>query len=148
MFQIRLAQPKDCKAIFDLVFELAVFEKGADKVVNSPEQLLADGFGERPLFICLVAEQDDKVIGISLCYIRYSTWIGKCLYLEDLLVTEHERKKGFGKMLLDATIEYGRSNGFKRINWQVLDWNEPAIEFYKRSGAEIDSEWLNAWIDL
>ncbi len=148
MFSIRPARPEDCQAIYGLIKELALFERAPEKVTNTPQGLLKDGFGEMPLFICFVAELQGEVVGISFCYTRYSTWIGKVLYLEDLLVTEAHRKKGIGSQLFAYTKQYAAENGFKRVTWQVLDWNTPAIDFYKREGAELDPEWVNAWVDL
>lgn len=146
--KIRAAAPADCQAIYNLICELAAFERAADKVTNSPSELLKDGFGEFPLFVCFVAEMDNEIVGMSFCYTRYSTWIGKVLYLEDLVVTEKERNRGIGLQLFQYTIEYAKRNHFKRVCWQVLDWNEPAIAFYKKTGASFDDEWLNVLIDL
>ncbi len=148
MIHIEKAKPTDVKAIFKLIYELAIFEKAPEKVSNSPKQLLKDGFGEHPLFICFTAKIDTEIVGISLCYNRYSTWVGKCLYLEDLIVTEKQRGKGIGKALLEYTIIYAKENDYKRVNWQVLDWNTSALEFYKTFNAQLDSEWVNAWVDL
>lgn len=147
MFKIRDARPEDCPAIYELISELALFERAPEKVTNTPENLLRDGFGEQPLYICFVAETDAEVVGISFCYIRYSTWVGKVLYLEDLLVTERHRGKGIGTALFEHTRNYAANNGFKRVAWQVLDWNTPAIDFYRKAGAELDAEWVNAWVE-
>lgn len=147
MFKIRNARPEDCSAIFELIAELALFERAPEKVTNTPESLLKDGFGEYPLYVCFVAESEGTVVGMSFCYIRYSTWVGKVLYLEDLLVTESQRGKGIGTALFQHTRDYAAANGFKRVAWQVLDWNIPAIEFYKKAGAELDAEWVNAWVE-
>ncbi|MES2618555.1 MAG: GNAT family N-acetyltransferase [Bacteroidota bacterium] len=148
MVNIREATVADCNAIFDLITELAIFEKAPEMVINTPEQLRLDGFGPNPLYICFVAESDDTIVGMSFCYIRYSTWVGRVLYLEDLIVTESKRHLGIGSALLEHTIQYGKANNFKRVSWQVLDWNTPAIEFYKKYNAGFDPEWLNAWITL
>ncbi len=148
MVTIREAIVADCNAIFDLITELAIFEKAPEMVTNTPEQLQKDGFGPNPLYICFVAESDGAIVGMSFCYIRYSTWIGRVLYLEDLIVTESKRQLGIGSALLEHTIQYGKANNFKRVSWQVLDWNTPAIEFYKKYNAGFDPEWLNAWITL
>ncbi len=143
MFEIRKAIPEDCPTIYQFILELARFEKAEEKVLNSPEQLRKDGFGENPLYECLIAEVDGKAVGISLYYFRYSTWKGKVLFLEDLIVTESERGKSYGKKLLDATIEKAKELNCKGIRWQVLNWNIPAIEFYKKYDMEFDEEWID-----
>jgi len=148
MLSIREALPTDCQAIHQLIMELAIYEKAPEKMVNTPENLLKDGFGPSPLYTCFVAEFDGAIVGISFCYTRYSTWIGKVLYLEDLIVTESHRRKGIGKQLFDYTRQYAKQNNFVRMSWQVLDWNTPAIEFYKQWQVGLDAEWLNAWIDI
>lgn len=148
MLSIREAISTDCKAIFDLITELAIFEKAPEMVSNTPEQLLKDGFGPNPLYTCFIAEYNGEIVGMSFCYTRYSTWIGKVLYLEDLIVTESKRHLGIGSALLEHTIQYGKANNFNRVSWQVLDWNTQAIEFYKKYNAGFDPEWLNAWINL
>lgn len=148
MIHIEKATPNDVEAIFKLIYELAIYEKAPEKVSNSPEQLLKDGFGEHPLFVCFVAKINNEIVGISFCYTRYSTWIGKCLYLEDLIVTEKQRGNGLGKALLEHTLNYAKENDYKRVNWQVLDWNISAINFYQTFNAQLDSEWVNAWVDL
>ncbi len=145
---IREAVVSDVPSIFQLIQELALFEKAPEQVINSEMQLMKDGFGENPLFHCLVAEMDDVVRGMSLFYYRYSTWKGKSLYLEDLIVTETHRNLGLGKQLFEATIDWAKMHHCVRMNWQVLDWNEPAILFYKNYGSSFDSGWLNAFIDL
>jgi GNAT superfamily N-acetyltransferase len=130
----------------ELIYELAEFEKAPQEYVNTPEKLLADGFGPNPFYVCFVAEWDNHLVGMSLCYIRYSTWKGPCLYLEDLIVTESMRGKGIGKALLDFTIEYAQKNNFNKLQWQVLDWNESAIQFYKKYKSDFDGEWINVSI--
>lgn len=145
---IRNATPSDMTAVFDLIVELAIFEKAPNEVINTPEQLVNHGFGQQPLFICFVAEFEGKIVGMSLNYIRYSTWKGPVLYLEDLIVTESMRGKGYGKALLEHTLTYARENGYKRLQWQVLDWNQSAIDFYKTFDAGFDPEWLNAWVEF
>ncbi|NQW43122.1 MAG: GNAT family N-acetyltransferase [Bacteroidetes bacterium] len=148
MLSIEIAKSSDAEVIFKLIYELAVFEKAPEKVTNSSAQILKDGFTENPLFVCFVARLDNQVVGISLNYNRYSTWIGRCLYLEDLIITESHRGKGIGKALFLYTIDYAKQNDYKRLNWQVLDWNTDAIDFYKALNAQTDGEWLNAYIDL
>lgn len=148
MMVVRNAEPKDVEAIFQLIKELAIFEKAPEQVINTPESLLKDGFGDKPLFHCFVAELNAEIVGMSLCYIRYSTWKGPVLYLEDLIVTEIHRGKGLGKALFEHTLAYAKSNGYARLQWQVLDWNKPAIDFYHNYNSSFDDEWLNAWIEL
>jgi len=145
---IRKAVPADVPAVFELIRELAIYEKAENELINTPERLLADGFGEQPLYLLLVAELNGKIAGISLCYFRYSTWKGKCLYLEDIIITESERQKGLGSKLFEATLAMGTAEGCKRMTWQVLDWNEPAIQFYKKFKAGLDPEWVNGYLDL
>ena len=140
-FLIRKATKKDAQQILDLIIELAVFEKEADAVEVTIEDLQNDGFGDTPAFKCFVAEVNDKIEGIALVYNRYSTWKGKTLHLEDLIVSEKMRGSGLGTALLDEVVKYGQSLGVKRINWEVLDWNEPAIIFYEKKGADVKRDW-------
>lgn len=140
---VREAQPSDVQAIYNLIVELAVYEKAPKEVIISPEILLEDGFGSRPVFVAWVAEWQGKVIGMALCYVRYSTWKGKVLYLEDLYVMEEHRRKGAGAALFERALEHARFLGYERMCWQVLEWNTPAIEFYKKYGAVLDPEWMN-----
>jgi GNAT superfamily N-acetyltransferase len=146
--QVRKGTPEDVPQVFKLVQELAVYEKAADQVSNTPEQMLEDGFGPNPIYGLLVAEVDGKIVGISMYYTRYSTWKGKRLYLEDLIVTESMRGSGLGKMLLNATIAEARATQCTGVMWQVLDWNEPAIKFYESYGARLDAEWINCHLDF
>ena len=135
--------------MMELVRELAVFERAPDEVTVTLEHFIEAGFGENPVWKALVAVADDeKIIGISLYYMRYSTWKGLRLYLEDLIVTSEFRGKGVGKMLFDHTVQEAKELGVSGIMWQVLDWNEPAINFYKKYGADISSEWLNCSLSL
>lgn len=140
---VREAQPSDVKAIHALICELALYEKAQDEVITTPEILLKDGFGTEPAFIAWVAEWQGKVIGMALCYVRYSTWKGKVLYLEDLYVKEEYRRKGAGAALFEKVLEHTRLLGYERMCWQVLEWNTPAIQFYKKYGAILDPEWVN-----
>lgn len=148
MVSIRLANESDVNAIFDLIKELAVFEKAEFELINTPEQLLKDGFNDNPSYYCLVAEKNQIVVGMSFLYVRYSTWKGKVLYLEDLVVKNNDRNKGIGTLLMNSTIEFAKLNGFNRIQWQVLDWNTDAIRFYQKFNAQFDSEWTNVHISL
>lgn len=145
---IRFFRPDDIPVIYRLICELAEFERAPEEMINTEEQLLQDGFGENPLYGALVAERGREIVGMSLFYWRYSTWKGKVLYLEDLIVTEKERNSGIGTALFQATIQHAREAGCKRMTLQVLDWNEGAITFYKRLGASIDPQWLNAHFEL
>jgi GNAT superfamily N-acetyltransferase len=146
--QIRPAVRADVPRILELVHELALFERAPEQVINTEEKMIRQGFGAQPAFICFVAEDSQGIHGMSLCYVRYSTWKGSCLYLEDLIVTEQMRGKGIGKQLFEYTLNYAKENDYQRLQWQVLDWNQPAIEFYKSFQAEFESGWLNAWVDL
>ena len=150
MISIRPGTRADMPQVFDLVMELAVYELAADQVSNSLEQMTEDGFGPQPLFSFLIAEDTDinKIVGIALYYYRYSTWKGKRLYLEDIIVTESHRGYGIGKMLLEETIEMARLMKCTGMMWQVLDWNQPAIGFYKQFGTRFDDGWTNCHLDF
>ena len=148
-FQIRKAEKKDCPAMLDLIRELALYEKAPDEVTVDPLHFEESGFGEKPVWWAFVVENEEKnVIAFALYYIRYSTWKGQVMYLEDILVTEALRGNGIGKMLIERLIEEASEKGFKRMTWQVLDWNEPAINFYKKFGAKFDPEWVNVTIEI
>lgn len=145
---VRPADLADAEVIYDLIAELALFEKAPEQVINTVEEIRRDGFGEQPAFVCFLAEINAQVVGMSLCYTRYSTWKGRVLYLEDLIVRESFRGKGAGKALFNHTLAYAKENAYKRVSWQVLDWNTPALDFYRSFGAGFDGEWVNTWIDL
>lgn len=142
---IRKGTPADLPAAHRLIVELAIYEKAENEVITTPEQMLQDGFGDTPVFGFYVAERADSgaIVGMALYYTRYSTWKGRCLYLEDLIVTQSERGKGIGKLLFDAMVRECLNQNMALMTWQVLDWNTPAIEFYKRLGAHLDGEWMN-----
>ena len=140
---LRRAVKEDCPRIMQLVHELAVFEKAPDEVTVTLDHFTESGFGSQPVWWAFVAEVNGTVQGFALYYIRYSTWKGQRMYLEDLLVTEEMRGKGLGKLLFDRLVEEAKEKGLSGMVWQVLDWNEPAITFYKKYGATIESEWLN-----
>lgn len=140
-FKIRRATSTDMPQVLDLITELAVFENEPDAVEITVSDLENDGFGEHPVFQCFVAEVNGRVEGIALVYGRYSTWKGKILHLEDLIVSQKMRGSGLGTALLDQVVRYGNDLGVKRISWEVLDWNEPAIEFYEKKGADVKRDW-------
>jgi GNAT superfamily N-acetyltransferase len=137
----------DLPRVFELVKELATFEKAPHEVTNTLEQMENDGFGPNPIYGFFVAENESGIVGISLFYWRYSTWKGKRLYLEDIIVTESERGKGIGKILFERTMEHSLHQNCSGMMWQVLDWNEPAINFYKKYGAKLDGEWVNCTLE-
>jgi GNAT superfamily N-acetyltransferase len=150
--KIRRAIASDCERMLELVRELAVYERAPDEVTVTLEHFIETGFGKNPVWQALVAVETEKgaetIIGISLWYMRYSTWKGLRLYLEDLIVTEAYRGKGVGKKLFDETVEEARKLKVSGMMWQVLDWNQAAIDFYKKYGADISSEWLNCSLTL
>ena len=140
-YTIRTATKDDMLQVLELIKELAVFEKEPDAVEVSVEDLKNDGFGSHPAFHCFVAEVNSKIEGIALTYNRYSTWKGKIIHLEDLIVSNAMRGLGIGTALLDEVVKYGHRLGAKRINWEVLDWNENAIAFYEKKGAIVMRDW-------
>ncbi|HKJ06362.1 MAG TPA: GNAT family N-acetyltransferase [Flavobacteriaceae bacterium] len=140
-YTLRKALKSDMSQVLNLIRELATFEKEPRAVVIDVNDLEKDGYGKNPLFKCMVAEANKKIIGIALMYYRYSTWKGKVLHLEDLIVNHKYRGNGIGAALLNEVVKFGKNEGVKRITWEVLDWNTPAIEFYKNRGATIMDEW-------
>ena len=153
MIKLRRAVKEDCTRLLELVQELAVYEKAPQEVTVTLAHFEESGFGNNPVWWAYVAtttteKGEEYIVGMSLYYIRYSTWKGQSLYLEDLIVTESMRGKGIGKLLFEVMIEECKLKGFKRMCWQVLDWNEPAINFYKKYNATFDGEWLNGAIDF
>ncbi len=131
-----------------LIKELAIFERAPDEVTVTPAHFIESGFGENPVWRAFVAEENDVILGFALYYIRYSTWKGQRLYLEDFIVTEKARGKGIGTMLFEQIIKEGKEKGFSGMMLQVLDWNEPAISFYKKYKMTVSDEWLNATLDF
>ena len=144
--KIRRAVKEDCRRLLELVQELATYERASDEVTVTLDHFVESGFGKNPVWWTFVAEVEGVIQGFALYYIRYSTWKGQAMYLEDLLITNEMRGKGIGKLLFDRLIEEAREKKFNRIIWQVLGWNEPAINFYKKYNADIDSGWLNCSI--
>jgi GNAT superfamily N-acetyltransferase len=143
---IRRAIKEDCPRLLELVQELATYEKAPNEVTVTLDHFIESGFGKNPVWWTFVAEADGVIQGFALYYIRYSTWKGQAMYLEDILVTNEMRGKGIGKLLFDRLIEEAKEKKFNRIIWQVLDWNEPAINFYKKYNADFDGGWLNCSI--
>jgi GNAT superfamily N-acetyltransferase len=140
---VRFAKEEDIPFVHALIKELAEYEKAPQEVTNTVDDMLRDGFGPNPVFRCLVAETDGKVIGMAIYFVKYSTWKGKGIYLDDIVVTESMRRMGIGKLLFDAIVKDAKLIGAKQLHWQVLDWNTPAIEFYKKYNADLDGEWIN-----
>ena len=146
--KIRKAVRKDCARMMELIQELATYEKAPDEVTVSLSHFEESGFGANPVWWAFVAEVSGVVVGMALYYVRYSTWKGQRMYLEDLLVTEEMRGKKIGSLLFDSLIQEAKDKKFVGMNWQVLDWNEPAINFYKKYNASFDPEWLNCAISF
>jgi GNAT superfamily N-acetyltransferase len=140
---VRRGTPEDIPATLNLIRELALYEKAPHEVENTEERMLQDGFGPNPVFGFHVAELNGIIAGIAVYYPRYSTWKGKRLYLEDIVVTESQRGKGIGKLLFEAAIGEAKRTGCNGMSWQVLEWNTHALQFYKKFGAASDAEWIN-----
>jgi GNAT superfamily N-acetyltransferase len=145
---IRSAVKEDCARLLELIRELAEYEKAPQEVTVTMEHFVESGFGKQPVWWALVAEVDGQVEGFAMYYIRYSTWKGQRMYLEDLIVTEKMRGQGLGKKLFDQLIVEAKEKQFNGIVWQVLEWNEPAINFYKKYKAHFDPEWINCSISV
>jgi len=145
---IRRAKKSDCIRLLELIQELAVYEKAPEEVTVTLAHFEESGFGENPVWWGFVAEVSGVVVGMALYYIRYSTWKGQRMYLEDILVTEEMRGKKIGSLLFDQLIQEAKEKKLKGMNWQVLDWNEPAINFYKKYNADFDPEWVNCSINF
>jgi GNAT superfamily N-acetyltransferase len=144
---IRKATKKDMQSVLELIQELAIFEKEPDAVIVTVDDLVRDGFSENPLFQCFVAEEENNIIGMALFYYRYSTWKGKTIHLEDLIVKESKRGTGAGFALYKEIIKQGKAENVHRIEWNVLDWNIAAIDFYEKSGAKILEDWRVVHMD-
>ncbi|PQJ11743.1 GNAT family N-acetyltransferase [Flavipsychrobacter stenotrophus] len=145
---VRRAIVEDCPRMLELVRELALYERAPDEVTVTLEHFITSGFGANPVWWAFVVEEDGMIQGFALYYIRYSTWKGQRMYLEDIIVTEAARGRKLGKMLMDALIEEAKEKKFSGIVWQVLEWNEPALNFYKKFDASFDPEWVNAVLNL
>jgi len=143
---IRRAVREDCPRLLELIQELATYERAPDEVTVTLDHFTESGFGKQPVWWAFVAEVDETIVGFALYYIRYSTWKGQAMYLEDILITNEMRGKGIGQLLFGQLILEAREKKFNRIIWQVLDWNEPAINFYKKYNADFDGSWVNCSI--
>ena len=146
-YQIRKAKISDLDQVLNLILELAVYEKEPDSVEITVEDLKISGFGTVPDFVCFVADMDSQILGIALTYNRFSTWKGRVLHLEDLIVSKPMRGKGIGSALLDRVVMHAAALGVKRVCWEVLDWNSNAIEFYKSKGADVKYDWNVVHLD-
>jgi len=147
--QIRKARKEDCESMMELIHELAVYEKAPEEVTVDFNHFVESGFGKKPVWWAFVAEIENEVVGFALYYIRYSTWKGQRLYLEDILVNESWRGKGIGKLLFNKLIEEAKEKKMNGMVWQVLEWNEPAINFYKKyQGVRFEGEWVNCSLEM
>lgn len=140
---IRIGEKRDMSGAWALVKELAVYEKAGDEVDTTVQSMEEDGFGPNKIFDLFVAELDGQIVGIALYYIKYSTWKGRCIYLDDIVVTQNLRGKGIGKLLFDEVIKVAKDQNVGRLEWQVLNWNDPAIRFYQKYQSQFDDEWIN-----
>ena len=149
---IRLAQRKDCPQLMMLIRELATYERAPEEVTVDERHFEEAGFGPQPVWWAIVAEhieteQLENLVGFALCYTRYSTWKGSLCYLEDLVVTASLRGQGIGRLLFEAVLLHARYRGYPRVCWQVLDWNDPALNFYRKFGSSFDASWINGWVN-
>ncbi len=146
--EIRIGTEKDLPGALRLVKELAIFENAPNDVEVTETEMMNWGFGKNKLFDFFVLEKDNVIIGLALYYYKYSTWKGKCLFLEDIIVTESQRKNGYGKLLFQEVVKVAKSEKVRRMEWQVLDWNEAAIQFYKTYNSNFDGEWINCKLNF
>jgi len=145
---IRIGTKQDLPRVLELIKELALYERAPHEVTNTVERMEKDGFGPNPIYGLFVAGNERGIVGISIYYWRYSTWKGKRLYLEDIIVTEKERGSGIGKLLFDRTMQHALDEQCTGMKWQVLEWNEPAINFYKKYySAKLDGEWIDCSLE-
>jgi GNAT superfamily N-acetyltransferase len=140
---IRIGVKSDLPRVLELIKELAVFENAPNEAEVSVDEMMNWGFGQDKIFDFFVLEKESVIVGIAVYYYKYSTWKGKCLFLEDIIVTESERKNGYGKLLFNEVVKVAKAKKVRRMEWQVLDWNTAAIEFYKKYQANLDGEWIN-----
>ncbi|ATP55507.1 GNAT family N-acetyltransferase [Pedobacter ginsengisoli] len=140
---LRVAEREDCTRLLELINELAIYERAPEEVTVTLDEFTEAGFGENKVWKAFVAEDNDKIVGFALYYVRYSTWKGSRLYLEDFIVTEECRGKGVGKLLFETVVKEAKEKNYNGMVWQVLDWNEPAINFYKKYAADLEAGWLN-----
>lgn len=140
---IRKGEEQDLPTVLELVKELAAFEKAPDEVEVTVDEMRDWGFGKESLFEFFVLEKNNRIVAMALYYYKYSTWKGKCLFLEDIIVTESERKNGYGQLLFNEVMKVAKTEKVRRMEWQVLDWNSAAIEFYKKYNSLFDAEWIN-----
>ena len=145
---IRKGIKKDIPQVLDLVKELAEYENALDKVSNTVERMVKDGFGNNPVYNLFVAENNNQITGIAITFFIYSTWKGKVLYLEDLVIKHQDRRKGIGKKLFEEVIKFAKKENCVGLSLQVLDWNESAINFYKKYNVDFDDEWINCYLKL
>lgn len=144
---IRIAAAKDLPNVYGLIKELAIYENAPHEPTVSLEEFVEDGKGANPSYRVIIAEQDDELIGIALYYLGYSTWKGNMMYLDDLVVKEAHRRSGVGQLLFNALIAAAREHGVNQLRWHVLNWNEPAIKFYKKIDASLDEEWITCKLE-
>jgi len=144
---IRAGKKEDLEQVLSLIKELAAFENAPHEVTNTVRMMEKDGFGEDPVYGFYVAEVKEKIVGLALYYFRYSTWKGKRLYLEDIIVTQEQRGSGIGKLLFEETLKKAKAENCTGVMWQVLDWNKTAIEFYKKYSTRFDNEWINCHLE-
>jgi len=143
---IRRAIENDCDGMFALIKELAIFVNAEDRLAITPSQLKKDGFGPAPAFKAFVAEENNEIIGTAVFFEKYSTWKGKAIYLEDLVVKESARGKNVGSLLFNAVKQYAKENNAQRFDWQLYEFNKPALKFYEKHGAELEKGWMNGYI--
>jgi GNAT superfamily N-acetyltransferase len=141
--KIRRGSREDVPAALELVKELAAYERASGEVENTVEEMIRDGFSSNPVFHLLIAEYEGVIRGMAIYYYKYSTWKGKCIFLEDIVVNEAFRGKKIGSVLFEEVVKIAKNEHVRRMEWQVLDWNEPAINFYKKYNAHLDPEWIN-----